>query len=192
MSTANFNNNQLGFPLYCREDFYSKVCPECGCWNMESAETCEDCGESLENVEARYDELDNEIYFDEVAHDLSKLSEDLEFFTVDAKGGYYGGVQFDVDWNGRIGDPEDLDNEDAHYFFGCCRSVMLRKYQRERRKLGKKLEELAEFHGFERYGVSAQFSNGETWYTKIEKPKKKKKSVYAVSANVNAPAMVSA
>ena len=57
--------------------------------------------------------------------------------------------------------------------------------------LEKKLEELAEFHGFERYGVAAQFSNGETWYTKIEKPKKAK-SVYAVSAKVNAPAMVGA
>ena len=66
MSTANFINDQLGFPLYCREDFYSKVCPECGCWNMESAETCEECGENLENVEPRYDELDNEIYFNEV------------------------------------------------------------------------------------------------------------------------------
>ena len=197
MGAPNFINDQLGFPLYCREDFYSKVCPECGCWNMESAETCEDCGESLENVEARYDELDNEIYFDEVAHDLSKLSEDLEFFTVAAKGGYYGGVQFDVEWKrdirgwGAAGDPEDLDNEDAHFYFDCCRSVMLRKYQRERRKLEKKLEELAEFHGFERYGVAAQFSNGETWYTKIEKPKKAK-SVYAVSAKVNAPAMVGA
>lgn len=193
MSTANFINNQLGFPLYCREDFYSKVCPECGCWNMESAETCEECGENLENVEPRYDELDNEIYFNEVQDDLRELSASLDFFTVTAKSGYYSGTQFDVDWNERIGDPEELDNDDAHYYFDCCRSVMLRRYERERRKLGKKLRELAEFHGFEEYACICVFSNGEAVYRKAEAPKElPEKQKYAYRAKISASAIVSA
>lgn len=52
MGAPNFNNNQLGFPLYCREDYYSKVCPECGTWNMDTADMCEECGVHLENVDA--------------------------------------------------------------------------------------------------------------------------------------------
>lgn len=175
MSTANFDSNQLGFPLYAREYCFFKVCPECGAWNMDTAESCEECGENLEDVEARYDDLDTRLIYEEAVSDLRSVAEGLDFFTLDVKDGYYTGLQFDVDWKGRIGDPEDLDNEDAHYFFDCCRSEMLRRYQRERRKLGKKLEELAEFYGFEAYGVAARFSNGETIYTKPEKPKRKKK-----------------
>lgn len=194
MSAPNFNSNQLGFPLYVHDNIYAKVCPECGAWNDGEADECECCGENLENAELRYDELDNQIYFDEVAHDLSKLSEDLEFFTVDAKGGYYGGVQFDVEWKrdirgwGAAGDPEELDNEDAHFCFDCCRSEMLRRYQRERRKLGKKLKELAEFHGFEEIRCVGVFSNGEAVYERVERSVKK----YGYKAKVNAPVGVNA
>lgn len=183
MSTANFNSNQLGFPLYAREYCYSKVCPECGAWNMDTAESCEECGENLENVDPRYDECDTDCLVDEVWSDMRSINEGLEFFRLGIASGYYSGLQFDVDWNERIGDPEDLDNEDAHYYFDCCRSEMLRRYQRERRKLGKKLKELAEFYGFEAYGIAARFSNGEVWYTKIETPAAKK---YAYKAKLAA------
>lgn len=164
MSTANFNSNQLGFPLYVHEDVYSKVCPECGAWNMETADVCEECGENLENVDARYDAYDTEYLSDEVWSDLRSINENLEFFRLGIASGYYSALQFDVDWNERIGDPEDLDNEDAHYYFDCCRSEMLRRYQRERRKVGKKLKELAEFYGFEEIVCIGHFSNGEAVY----------------------------
>lgn len=193
MSTANFNNNQLGFPLYVRDDYYSKVCPECGCWNMETAETCEDCGENLENVEARYDELENEIHFNEVQDDLRRDSMVLRFFNVKAVSGYYSGVQFDVDWKDNIGDPEELDNDDAHYFFGCCRSQMLRKYQSERRTLAKRLKQLADLHGFEEIVCVGVFSNGEAIYRKAEPPKNlPEKQKYAYRAKVAAKAFVNA
>lgn len=168
MGTANFNSNQLGFPLYVHDNVYSKVCPECGAWNMAEADVCECCGEDISGEEERYDEFDMEYLCDEVQADLRKLSEDLEFFTVRLESGYYVGVQFDVSFKktyyGNELDPEELDNDDAHYYFDCCRSVMLRKYERERRKLAKKLKELAEYHGFEEIVCVGRFSNGEAVY----------------------------
>lgn len=193
MSAPNFNSNQLGFPLYVHEDVYSKVCPECGAWNNAEEETCYECGENLENEESRYDAYDTEYLSDEVWNDLKKLNEELDFFAVGLSSGYYSGLQFDVDWKnirgwGVYGDPEELDNEDAHYYFDCCRSEMLRRYQRERRKLGKKLKELADYHGFEEIVCVGRFSNGEAVYERVERSVKK----YGYKAKVNAPVGVNA
>ena len=199
MSAPNFDSRQLGFPLYVREDFYSRVCPECGFWNMESAEVCEDCGADLTGVEPRYDEFDNQLYFEEVQDDLRRFSEDLEFFTVDVASGYYSGVQFDVDWKkdirgwGCAGDPEELDNDDAHFYFDCCRSEMLRRYQRERRKVAKRLAELADFHGFEEIVCVGRFSNGEAVYERVVKPvEKPKMKKYVAKVGVVVPVGVNA
>ena len=187
MSAPNFNSDQLGFPLYVREDYYSKVCEECGTWNDAEAEFCEGCGEDLHNVEARYDELDNEFYYNEVSDAMKEVNEDLEFFHVSVTSGYYTGTQFDVDWKnirgwGAAGDPNDLDNDDAHFYFDCCRSEMLRKYDRERRKLGKRLEELAEYHGFKKIRCVGVFSNGEAVYERVTNPEKKKYGYKAKAA----------
>lgn len=172
MSAPNFDSNQLGFPLYVHDNVYSKVCPECGEWHEEDAEECSACGADLSDVEPRYDEFDMEYICEEAGNDLRKLSEGLEFFAVRLESGYYAGVQFDVDWKnirgwGCAGDPEELDNDDAHFYFDCCRSEMLRRYQRERRKLAKKLKELADFHGFEEIRCVGVFSNGEAVYERV-------------------------
>ena len=167
MSTANFNSNQLGFPLYVHDNIYAKVCPECGAWNNVEDDTCCECGESLEGAEARCDWVQEEWLCDEVRSCMDEINKDLEFFAVGLESGYYVGVQFTVNFKTRWGcelDPEELDNEDAHYFFDCCRSVMLRRYESERRKLGKKLRELAENHGFEEIVCVGVFSNGEAVY----------------------------
>lgn len=194
MGTANFNSNQLGFPLYVHDNVYSKVCPECGCWNAEEADVCEDCGADLTDVEPRYDEFDMEYICDEAEDDLRKLSEELEFFTVRLESGYYSGVQFDVDWKkdirgwGCAGDPEELDNDDAHFYFDCCRSEMLRRYQRERRKVAKRLAELGDFHGFEPICCVGRFSNGEAVYERVAKPvEKPKKKKYVARVGVVVP-----
>lgn len=188
MGAPNFNSNQLGFPLYVHEDVYSKVCPECGAWNMDTADVCEECGENLENEELRYDEYDTEYLSDEVWSDLRKLNEELTFFAVGLSSGYYSGLQFDVDWNERVGDPEDLDNDDAHYYFDCCRSEMLRRYKSERRTLAKRLKQLADYHGFEEIRCVGVFSNGEAVYERVERSVKK----YGYKAKVNAPVGVNA
>ena len=167
MSTANFDSRQNGFPLYVHDDIYAKVCPECGAVNDSEDEVCCDCGEDLHKVEVEPDWIAEEWLCKDVGHDMEEINKDLDFFTVRLKSGYYVGVQFDVNWNDHIGDPEELNNEDAHYYFDCCRSVMLRKYERERRKLGKQLAKLAKNYGFEEIVCVGVFSNGEAIYERV-------------------------
>lgn len=194
MSAPNFNSNQLGFPLYVHDNIYAKVCPECGAWNNAEEETCYECGASLEDAQEESDWVQEEWLCDEVKSRMDDINKELAFFQVGLESGYYVGVQFDVNFKMRWGcelDPEELDNEDAHFCFDCCRSEMLRRYQRERRKLGKKLKELAEFHGFEEIVCIGRFSNGEAVYRKVEAPKElPKKHKYAYKAKVAAKAIV--
>lgn len=169
MSTANFDSRQLGFPLYVHDDLYAKVCPECGAWCDPSEPECWECGASLADADVRYDELGMEDLYDCVTRDLKDINSSLLFFDVSVKSGYYAGMQLDVNWKkigwmGVAGDPEELDNDDAHFYFDCCRSEMLRKYEREQRKLGKALKELADSYGFEEIVCVGVFSNGEAVY----------------------------
>lgn len=194
MGAPNFNKDQLGFPLYVHDNVYAKVCPECGAWNEVGAETCCECGEDLHDADEDYDEIAMDWLCEDVKLDMDEINKGLEFFSVGLEGGYYVGVQFTVNFKMRWGcelDPEELDNEDAHYYFDCCRSEMLRRYKRERRKLGKMLKELAEYHGFEEIVCVGIFSNGEAIYRKAEPPKElPKKQKYAYRARVAANAIV--
>ena len=196
MSAPNFDHRQNGFPLYVHEDIYSKICPECGAWNMDTADVCEECGENLDNAELRYDDVETDFLCDEVRESMAEINKELDFFEVGLESGYYTGVQFTVNFKMRWGcelDPEELDNEDAHYYFDCCRSEMLRRYKRERRKLGKKLAGLAKEHGFEEIVCVGIFSNGEAIYRKVEPPKElPKKQKYAYKAKVAAKAVINA
>ena len=195
MSTANFNSNQLGFPLYVHDNIYAKVCPECGAWNNAEEETCFDCGASLEDAQEKSDWVQEEWLCDEVKSCMDEINKELAFFEVGLMSGYYVGVQFDVNFKMRWGcelDPEEMDNDDAHYYFDCCRSVMLRKYERERRKLAKKLKALADDFGFEEIVCVGVFSNGEAVYRKVEAPKEMpEKHKMAYRAKVAAKAVVS-
>lgn len=164
MSTANFTTRLCGFPLYAREYVYAKFCPECGCWNNADAESCDDCGENLHNVEPEDDDLLTDDVYREASDDAEALNTGLEFFKVSVASGYYTGFQFVVDM--PQDDPEDLDNDDCHYYYDRCRSKAIRACGVERRKLEKRLADVAARNGFDRYGVSARFSNGEVWYQK--------------------------
>ena len=163
MSTANFNSNQLGFPLYVHDNIYAKVCPECGAWNSAEEETCYECGASLEDVQEKSDWVQEEWLCDEVKSCMDEINKELAFFEVGLQSGYYVGVQFDVSFK-KTYYGNELDPEEAHYYFDCCRSVMLRKYERERRKLAKKLKALADDFGFEEIVCIGHFSNGEAVY----------------------------
>ena len=167
MSTANFQGETNGFPLYVHDDVYAKLCPECGAWNGEDDEECYECGEDLKSVDPRYDEIAMDDIVFCARKEMKTINNDLEFFEVGLESGYYVGVQFTVNFKTRWGcelDPEEMDNDDAHYYYDCCRSVMLRRYQRERRKLDKKLRELAAALDFEEIVCIGHFSNGEALY----------------------------
>lgn len=175
MSAPNFNNDQLGFPLYVHDDFYVKQCPTCGMcigfYGDADEDVC-DCGADLSDVEAIYDWDATEWLFNDVNEKLKELSETLMFFDASIISGYYSGMQINVEWKnikyyGRAGDPNDLDNDDANLYFDCCRSVMLRKYERERRKLSKKLKEIADEFEFEEICCVGIFSNGEAVYKRV-------------------------
>ena len=172
MSTANFwsMNN---FPLWAR-DFYTevKICPECHLMQEKENNQCDECGYDLSDIEVEdyYDEWVAQDTCATIQKELENINNDLIFHKIELKDGYYSGVQFycgtkdfDEDKNGEL----DLDNDDAHYYYDMCRSQARRKYKTEINKINKLLKKLGTEYGFDAYGVSARFSNGETWYTKI-------------------------
>lgn len=172
MGTANFWTMK-NFPLWAR-DFWEEVkrCPECDVINDIESDECWECGCDLSDAETTnyYDEVDAQDICDSIDSRLSDINNDLLFHTIELKSGYYSGVQFyvetkdfDEDENGEL----DLDNYDAHYYYDMCRSQARRKYKTEINKINKLLKELGKEYGFDAYGVSARFSNGETWYSKI-------------------------
>ena len=172
MSTANFYSMD-NFPLWAR-DFYEecKICPECKVIQDKDNDECEFCGHDLSNVEAEnfYDECEAQFICEDIDKKLEEINHDLLFYKITLQDGHYTGVQFycetkdfDEDKNGEL----DIDNYDAHYYYDMCRSQARRKYKSEIKKINKLLKKLAPQYGFDAYGISARFSNGETWYTKI-------------------------
>jgi hypothetical protein len=108
--------------------------------------------------------MEREDIYHSVNGKLEDINDGLIFHRIVWKSGYYSGAQFYVD---ELYDPNEYDNSDCHYYFDDCRSVAIRKYEREQNKVKRILAKLAEEYNFEKYAVSARFSNGETWYTKI-------------------------
>lgn len=172
MATANFWS-MGNFPLWAR-DFYEevKICPECHLMQEKENNKCDECGHDLSDIEVEdyYDEWEAQDTCATIQKELENINNDLIFHKIELRSGYYSGVQFycetkdfDEDKNGEL----DLDNEDAHYYYDMCRSQARRKYKTEINKINKLLKKLGKEYGFDAYGVSARFSNGETWYTKI-------------------------
>ena len=172
MSTANFRTMD-NFLLWAR-DFYEevKICPECHLMQDKEHNKCDECDYDLSEVavENYYDEFVASETIKDIEEKLETINNDLIFHKIELESGYYSGVQFycetkdfDEDKNGEL----DIDNYDAHYYYDMCRSQARRKYKTEINKINKLLKKLGEEFGFDAYGVSARFSNGETWYTKI-------------------------
>lgn len=95
---------------------------------------------------------------------LDAINEALMFFKARLKAGYYEGVQmiFDEEYN-----PEEMDNEETRYEFDLCRSRAIRKYHAEINKINRLIDKLCKDYSWSKYGATARFSNGETWYSKI-------------------------
>lgn len=95
---------------------------------------------------------------------LDKIDEDFIFFRARFKDGYYEGVQLIFD---ELYNPEEMDNEETRYEFDLSRSAAVRKYHSEINKINRMIDKLCKKTEWCKYGVSARFSNGETWYSKI-------------------------
>jgi hypothetical protein len=155
------------------ERFYTKICPGCYCGGLEG-DTCEICGADLSEIEPEYDEILAQEFFDDLEKRCQEENENLKFFEISVKSGYYDGLQLYVDLtqaanNAGFTDhgPGLIENDDAHYYFDMCRSKCIRAYEAEKRRVNKILAKIGAAYGMDKLGIFARFSNGETWYTKI-------------------------
>lgn len=160
MSTPNFEPMKYGMPL---------IIAETPCYDDMKEQYEEDTGE----------EYDEDIYCMDcqfIAEDMQNLADEindtLEYFTVEVHDGYYSDLQFivnqvyetmfDLDKDSKY----CIDNEDAHYYFGECRSKVLRKADAEKRKVYKWLKSLKD-QGYTELRCDGVFSNGEAVYSRI-------------------------
>lgn len=163
MSAPNFKT-MADFPLFVTETPYCKVCPECGCTCAKEAEECDECGTSLKDIEAVYDEIEDNDLRTEMMLAKDRLNVGLQFHKVTVESGYYVGLQFYVDT--RI-DPNELDNDACRYEWDICRSEACRRYGVERRRLAKALRKEAEDLGLTELVCTGIFSNGEAVYARV-------------------------
>lgn len=181
MSAPNFRT-MADFPLFVIEDRYMKHCPCCDLWVDGEAETCE-CGESLENVEAEYDEWETSFNVKAIEQYIDQNAPRLDFYKITVEGGYYTGAQLYVEEE-HPQFPDVYDNDDCHYYFDCCRSRAIRKRKSEVHRVEKFMRQVAKDCGMEEYYCGGIFSNGEAVYRKVpaKNAGKHEKVMYAVAA----------
>lgn len=111
------------------------------------------------------DWIEADEFYSNVEEVVDEFNEDLLFFKVSLKSGYYEGVQFYVEDKEDFGKyMNEFTNDDCHYYFDVCRSVAIRKYYSEINKINRWLKKTAKEWGFIQLSVVARFSNGETIY----------------------------
>ena len=103
------------------------------------------------------------LLYDELEHglDLKNTNAGLTFHEISLKSGYYDGLQIYVE---EKDNPHNLDNYETQYLYSLCRSVAIRKYDAEIRKIRRWMEKNLPPLGFMKLHVVARFSNGETIY----------------------------
>lgn len=121
------------------------------------------------------EEWDCQIFYEDIYREAerlaNKLNEELMFYQIEIRSGYYDGLQTIIqgtDWYDSYYNIEDVSNDDCHYYFDMCRSKALRKHQTEVNKINKKLLPLFEKElGFEHIKCIGVFSNGEAIYERV-------------------------
>lgn len=99
---------------------------------------------------------------------IDEVNAGLKFYKLTLEAGYYAGTQIVID---------DSDTPDEYYLqhyrrdafaeYGVNTYVLRRMIQAERKRINEVLLPLFKAYGFNKYGISARFSNGETWYSQI-------------------------
>jgi len=153
MATPNFRSMLYNMPLVCGIPFSEY-------WEEY------DHDEFMAEVEANADCA-------EAQHIAEDFNDDLTFHTVTIIAGHYDSFQFFVEekYSGYFDLDKSsrwcIDNDNAHYYFDMCRSLAIRKADSEKRRIMKWLYQIAEKYGYNICGISERFSNGETWYCKL-------------------------
>lgn len=170
--TANFRS-QDAFDMYAIDD---KELVGFEDWTDEEKE-------DYENSDYDYFEACAYDYIEDLDRLTDELTEQLEYFTITSKGGYYSGIQSYVfpNCNRNTGRDYEHDNiEDAiydlaynfEYYDGMPEEEADKKARElinaEVEKINKELLPRLKEVGMYRIAVSARFSNGETWYSKVD------------------------
>ena len=107
---------------------------------------------------------------DLVVAEMEKAAQDLNerqtFFKVSVESGYYDGVQFYVE--GEYHNVMGWDENDAVDEFGMTLGEVQNDYLHAQEVVREGLLEAAGRIGLARLEVSARFSNGETWYRRVD------------------------
>lgn len=106
------------------------------------------------------EETDFDFLFEELETEADRKNEDLLFHKISIRSGYYTGMQLFVETVGEI--PEDCDNNECRYNWDMFRSVAIRKYEAEQRKIRRWMKQTAQYYSMTCLEVSGRFSNGET------------------------------
>lgn len=108
------------------------------------------------------EDTDFDFLFEELETEADRKNEGLLFHKVSIRSGYYAGMQFYVETVGDI--PEECDNRECRYNWDMFRSVAIRKYEAEQKKIRRWMKQTAQYYGMTCLEVSARFPNGETLY----------------------------
>lgn len=127
----------------------------------------EETGEEDCNA-APVDYLFDDYEYDRAAAKVDELNKTLKFYKLQLQDGYYAGTQLCID---------DSEAPDDYYFkhysrdavadFGVNSYILRRMLNAERKCINNILLPLFKEYGFNKYGISAHFSNGETWYCRV-------------------------
>lgn len=108
---------------------------------------------------------------------MEEFNETLIFHELKLESGYYDGVQIYVEEKEE--NPHELDNEDCRYYYDMCRSIAIRKYGAEIRKINKWMDKVATQYGWKELICLGVFSNGEAVYQYAENLRDAVKAVHA-------------
>ena len=154
MSTANFNRlNYTGIPMICGKPIIQLI-------REYLEETGEEIPDEIDAGDFWWLEQDEQERAEQIAE---AFNESLNYFKVTVESGYYEGFMFNLESVNDF-DYDEIDNEDAQYYFGKCRSRVKRDSDAEFRKISKWMRKLTE-RGFVEAVCTARFSNGEAWYS---------------------------
>ncbi len=115
------------------------------------------------------DEDQNYWVYEDAEADLKEFNNELGYFTLYLESGYYQGAMYNVEQTNDYIDYEqidDLDDEDAEYYFGDTKDNVKKGITQELDKIRKFLADKKDEGALELIKV-AQFSNGEAFYKAI-------------------------
>ena len=161
MATNNFEpvNFELPLIVYGMGDDYEERKKE---WEEENG------GEYEYNDDLYESDIDCECEF--VEEELREFNENLEFFKIEQKSGYYAGIQFQVEWDNNYDYDTAIemeDEEETKYWYDYTPSELKKNIQGELETIKQYLMKLSERMGYLNLYKYAQFSNGEAIYRKV-------------------------